>query len=375
MQAPRTATPDGSARRSWHRSPSRACSPTDCARCSGANAPFRVPPRSLVASAPFLLRFASCCTDARFRRGLVALEALAPLAFAAYDELRDGGVAEPVVESPIVAAFEDRRAAGGFEHELELLAGTAMKPVVRVLSGEELLEEVPLLSRRAGHGFRIEQQRFLQPARYMAALAAAVAGRGGRVRRGEAVTAVEPAPGEVALRGLGGGETFDAVVLAAGAWLSRLGRRVGVRLPLAAGRGYSVSVESDIPLEHPLYLPASRVACSPDMGRVRLAGTMEIAPPDAPLDRRRIDAVLASSRALLSDAVHLDRSSGHWVGPRPVTADGLPLIGVSAHPRVFVGGGHGMWGVTLGPATGRLLADLVLTGNGPPALAAFDPCR
>jgi len=58
-----------------------------------------------------------------------------------------------------------------------------------------------------------------------------------------------------------------------------------------------------------------------------------------------------------------------------VTADGLPLIGVSAHPRVFVGGGHGMWGVTLGPATGRLLADLVLTGNRPPALAAFDPCR
>jgi D-amino-acid dehydrogenase len=63
------------------------------------------------------------------------------------------------------------------------------------------------------------------------------------------------------------------------------------------------------------------------------------------------------------------------VGPRPVTADGLPLIGASANPRVFVAGGHGMWGIALGPATGRLLAEQIVTGARPRALRAFSPLR
>jgi hypothetical protein len=67
--------------------------------------------------------------------------------------------------------------------------------------------------------------------------------------------------------------------------------------------------------------------------------------------------------------------SGSWVGPRPVTADGLPLIGATRRPGLFVAGGHGMWGMTLGPATGRLLADLIATGRRPAALESFDPCR
>jgi D-amino-acid dehydrogenase len=102
---------------------------------------------------------------------------------------------------------------------------------------------------------------------------------------------------------------------------------------------------------------------------------MEIASPDAPLDRRRIDAIVRSASALLSKDVRLDRASQQWVGPRPITADGLPLIGTTAREHVFVAGGHGMWGMTLGPATGQLLAELVTTGTVPPALRPFDPCR
>ncbi|WP_410050089.1 FAD-dependent oxidoreductase [Actinomadura sp. CNU-125] len=60
---------------------------------------------------------------------------------------------------------------------------------------------------------------------------------------------------------------------------------------------------------------------------------------------------------------------------RPCTRDGLPLIGATRSPHVFVGGGHGMWGITLGPATGRLLAETVATGRRPAELAPFDPLR
>jgi D-amino-acid dehydrogenase len=53
----------------------------------------------------------------------------------------------------------------------------------------------------------------------------------------------------------------------------------------------------------------------------------------------------------------------------------LPLIGATRQPGLFVAGGHGMWGVTLGPATGRLLAEFIATGRQPEALSHFDPCR
>ena len=64
-----------------------------------------------------------------------------------------------------------------------------------------------------------------------------------------------------------------------------------------------------------------------------------------------------------------------WVGPRPVTADGLPLVGATNVPGVFVAGGHGMWGITLGPITGKLLAEQMITGTAPVALRAFDALR
>lgn len=63
------------------------------------------------------------------------------------------------------------------------------------------------------------------------------------------------------------------------------------------------------------------------------------------------------------------------MGPRPVTPDGLPLIGATRTPGVYAAGGHGMWGVTLGPVTGQLLARQIRTGATPPELEPFDPCR
>jgi D-amino-acid dehydrogenase len=64
-----------------------------------------------------------------------------------------------------------------------------------------------------------------------------------------------------------------------------------------------------------------------------------------------------------------------WVGARPCTVDGLPLIGPTLSPCVYVAGGHGMWGVTHGPVTGQLLAEMIVTGAVQPELAALHPLR
>lgn len=166
----------------------------------------------------------------------------------------------------------------------------------------------------------------------------------------------------------------DAVVLATGAWLPSLAAPLGVRTRVQAGRGYSFTVKTDEPVETPIYLPARRVACTPYQGRFRIAGTMEFRGPDEPLQPRRIDAILASVRHLFQ-GVDLDDRHDEWVGSRPVTPDGLPLVGATRTRGVYVAGGHGMWGMVLGPATGRALAHLVTTGETPEEIRAFDPLR
>jgi D-amino-acid dehydrogenase len=168
--------------------------------------------------------------------------------------------------------------------------------------------------------------------------------------------------------------TADAVVLATGAWLNQLGKAWGVRTPVRAGRGYSFTVPTDEPVAGPIYLPAVRVACTPYQGKLRVAGTMEFRDADAPLYQRRVEAIIASARPLLS-GVSWEERTDTWVGPRPVTPDGRPLVGATAVPGIYVAGGHGMWGFTHGPATGRMLAERITTGKLSAALREFDPTR
>src|SRR5690606_15942857 len=166
----------------------------------------------------------------------------------------------------------------------------------------------------------------------------------------------------------------DAVVIATGAWMPKLARRLGVRTRVQAGRGYSFTVETTQPQEHPVYLPYQRIACTPYQGRFRIAGTMEFRGPDEPFQPRRIQAIIAQARELFQ-GVDLDDRQDEWMGSRPVTPDGLPLVGRTQAPNVYVAGGHGMWGIVLGPATGKLLAEQIVTGRIHPAIKPFDPLR
>ena len=116
------------------------------------------------------------------------------------------------------------------------------------------------------------------------------------------------------------------------------------------------------------------MACTPLGGRLRVAGMMEFRRPGDPLDPRRITAIVDAVRPFLSGA-DLDDRRNEWVGSRPCTPDGLRLIGATAAPRVFVAGGHGMWGVALGPLTGKMLAASMTGDSTPTVMRRFDPLR
>jgi glycine/D-amino acid oxidase-like deaminating enzyme len=101
---------------------------------------------------------------------------------------------------------------------------------------------------------------------------------------------------------------------------------------------------------------------------------MEFRGPDEDLDGRRVAAIVDVVRPLLR-GVDLSDRHNEWVGSRPCTGDGLPLIGPTRAPGIHVAGGHGMWGIALGPITGLLAAQTLLKGEVPAELRPFDPLR
>ncbi len=338
------------------------------------DSPLLIAPGALPATWRFLLAFAAHCTQRRWLAGVASYAELSGLAFASYQVLTQAGVTGTIEAAGVTAAFERPGQAAPLRRELLAVAAAGQDFSVDELSEADLRRDQPLLGPRIRYGLRIGGQKFLQPLSFTQSLAASVTRRGGQIIPQAEVSAVSSKTGVVQIDFTGGTANFDVCVLANGAWITELARAAGIRVRVQAGRGYSFTVGTPGPLIRPLYLPAMRVACTPAPSGMRVAGTMEFRPADDPLDQRRIHGIVRSAQVFLP-AVDWSTLAHAWVGPRPVTADGLPIIGRTKTENVFVAGGHGMWGMTLGPATGRLLARLIATGQPQAALAPFDPLR
>ncbi|MEX5719519.1 NAD(P)/FAD-dependent oxidoreductase [Geodermatophilus maliterrae] len=338
--------------------------------------PVYVPLRADGSLLRFLGSFVLHSTARRWRRGMAAFVPLNRRALEAFDVLAAGGVeARTQPARPLLACFRRERDVEPLLTELEAIRATGQDVDASPVTGRRARDLEPALTDRVEAAVQIHGQRYLHPPEFLASLAHAVRTRGGELLEGTGVTDVRDEPGGVTVvTSTGGRQRHDAVVVATGAHLGELARRHGVRQPVQAGRGYSFSVPVEQLPRGPLYFPAQRVACTPLGDRLRVAGMMEFRRPGEPLDPRRITAVVDAVRPFLR-GVHLDDRRDEWVGSRPCTPDGLPLLGATASPRVFVAGGHGMWGIALGPATGQLLAQAVVKGEAPPELTPFDPLR
>ncbi|TCK26310.1 NAD(P)/FAD-dependent oxidoreductase [Pseudonocardia endophytica] len=323
----------------------------------------------------FLVGFARHCTTRRWRSAMGTFQGVNRQALDAFDELTAGGVTAPThVADPFLVCFTDSSEREHLLEELAELERLGQKTGFDLLTGERAREHAPILTEHVGAAVALHGQRFIHPPQYLTALAESVRERGGGLTEGRKVHDVRDDGRGVLVRSDGGEHRYDAVVLATGAWLPELARPFGVRVPVQAGRGYSFTVPARHLPDGPIYLPVQRVACTPLGDRLRIAGMMEFRDADEPLDHRRVRAIVNAVRPFLRD-VDLDDRHDEWVGSRPCTPDGLPLVGPTSSPRVFAAGGHGMWGIVLGPLTGRLLADAVVGGEAPSGLHPFRPVR
>ncbi|MCU1535877.1 MAG: dependent oxidoreductase [Humibacillus sp.] len=340
------------------------------------SSPVYVPPSVKPDFLRFVGGFTRHSTMKAWKRAMGALVPVNDLSLQSFDLLRDGGVAAPTHEaSSFTAAYRTAAERQTLLEEIEHIHAQGGDITYDVLSGDEARAIEPALADTIGAAIVLHGQRFINPGEYVSALADSVIDRGGKILTSAAITRLRHGSDGVHLTSdFGVSEHFDAAVVATGAWLGQLARDFGVKQVVQAGRGYSFSVAVDDLPNGPVYFPAARVACTPVGDRLRVAGMMEFRSPEAALDPRRIDAIVEAARPLLKGA-DLDHRQDEWVGSRPCTADGLPLIGATSSSTVFVAGGHGMWGMTLGPVTGRLLAEQIVTGAAPAELAPFNPLR
>ncbi|MDT5050627.1 MAG: D-amino-acid dehydrogenase [Mycobacterium sp.] len=340
---------------------------------SNSAAPVRIPLSTDPTLWKFLLRFAANCRESSWTRAVRANLTLNHECMAAYDELVSNGVDAPITDAPIVALF---RSSADVEHlleQLQRLRDAGQPSSTTELTGAELREQVPLASRGVAVGVRINGQRFVNPGRFVQALASSLVERGAALDTMD-VADVRTSGQDVAVQPRSGtGLTADVAVIATGAWLPKLVSR-WVRVPVQAGRGYSFTVPVERPVFGPIYLPDVRVACTPFEGKLRVTSMMELRRPDAPVSAGVVDAIVDAAGGFF-DGVRWAERDEVWVGPRPLSPDGRPLVGPVLDNRIFVAGGHGMWGMKQGPATGRLLAEQITTGKQPEGLRDFNPLR
>ncbi len=170
----------------------------------------------------------------------------------------------------------------------------------------------------------------------------------------------------------------DLFVLANGSWLPQLANLAGLKLSLMPGKGYTVTYDQPaFKLNIPAILCEARVAITPMNGKMRYGGTMEIAKVNNEINMNRVEGIIQSvSKYFPSIKLSMPDKKDVWYGLRPCSPDGLPYIGrTKKYENVMIAGGHSMMGLSLGPATGKIIADLANGRATNVKIDAFSPDR
>lgn len=322
---------------------------------------FYIRPRPSPELICWLWWFRGHCTEAHLDRAAPLFTVLNALShglyrrFAAMDDFDFG--------------YEERGLLDVFRDEATFVKGQRSAADLQTRFGlaTEVLDRAATLALEPGlvddvvGGLLHAQDAHIDPARFVGSLRRAVEAAGVEVRSGVEVTGFQTEGRRVTALVTSAGEVpAGEVVLAAGTWSGRLAGTLGLRIPMEAGKGYSITVprQEGMP-SRPLRLAEAKVAFTPMGDQVRFAGTLELAGIDPTVSGPRVEGILAGIRSYLRHDGPWEQTPP-WVGLRPCTPDGLPCIGrPAAWDNLVLATGHATVGMTLAPATGHLVAQIV----------------
>lgn len=239
----------------------------------------------------------------------------------------------------------------------------------RALAAAEPAFRIPM----AGAVHWLDSWSVIDPGALVERYESAFRHRGGRFARGDASSLRERAGGWEVRLDEGLVQARHAVV-ALGPWSSALTRRMGYRLPLFIKRGYHRHYVGGDGVNVPTLDAERGYVMSSQRRGLRITTGAEIARIDAPSTPRQLAGAEAEVRKLLNLGLPVEAQP--WLGSRPCCADMKPVIGrAQRHKGLWFNFGHGHHGFTLGPASARLLADLIEGGTPYTEATAFSPSR
>ncbi len=230
-------------------------------------------------------------------------------------------------------------------------------------SGNEAREMEPALSPHIKHGAFHGGWYFVKnPESVVKAIAAKFVADGGKILLDD-VTSLETSAGRVSGLNLAQNvlQQVDLLVICGGAYSHLLAKQLHEHVLLEAERGYHIVLpDSGVSLSRSITYARTPGAATPmDVG-LRLAGTDEFAGLDAAPNYARADALFHVFKQIFPTLKAPDDKATRWMGRRPGTPDSLPVIGPSTTmANVWYGFGHGHMGLTWGPSTGRMIADMI----------------
>lgn len=253
---------------------------------------------------------------------------------------------------------------------------------VEFLNSAALRQLDPSLAEAVQGGVRFKDDAQVDPLQLMIVLKQKLIAKGASFHTGAASSfAIES--GRAKSVKLADGVELEAhgFVLAAGVWSRELGSSLNLSLPLLAGKGYGMNLWTGERPCLPAILVEARVAVTPFADRTRFVGTMELGSKDLSINQARLAGMEEAIKAFYPGLSKLDvkpdgTQDRAWVGLRPCSPDGLPYLGSAPHAEnIVVAAGHGMMGMSMGPATG-LLATQILSGEKLPLdLSLTSPSR
>ncbi len=290
-----------------------------------------------------------------------------------YEELASQGHEFSLVTKGLVMLCKEQHTLEEEGHLAE--KARALGVPAEVLDAKAMAALEPDVTMAVAGGVYFPKDCHLSPDRFMASLEASLAKGGaefhwdtevlGFVREGSRIAAVKTSRGEL---------PADEIVVAGGSWSPLQARELDLRLPMQAGKGYSLTVTKPRQLPHICSIfTEARVAVTPMDGTLRFGGTMEIAGLNEDITSRRVQGIIKAAPKYYPAFKEEDFTGIQpWRGLRPCSPDGMPYMGrTSRWGNVIIATGHSMMGLSLGPVSGRMVAQCV-DGEDLPALLSPD---
>lgn len=344
-----------------------------------AKSPFYVKPRLNMELISWGLKFMKSATAAHVEKSAIPLRDIALLSKSLYDNWAADPAFSFAYESKgLLEMFQLPENEAHAHHTVEAAAKLGLDAAVLSAAEVEALEPQTKLNIKGAIHFKCDAH--LHPGKLMRLLNEKLLANNVQFIKNEEVIDFEKSGSSIkTVVTKNNRYPADLVVLSAGSWSSGVASRLQVKIPMVGGRGYSVTLEDALyKLNYPAILTEGRVAITPmDGNKIRFGGTMEITSLNAPPNRNRVKGILESVKRFLPEFdIPFPKEQDIWYGYRPCSADGLPYIGRLSHVKnCIVATGHSMLGLSLGPATGKLVSEIANEASPSMNIAAFTPER